>query len=62
LNIGETLEQEMQKKVGNYKCEWKEVVESPALRDRFRHFVNSDESDDNIEFIPMRDQKMPSKW
>ena len=62
LGLGETLEKEMKQMVATYKCEWKQVVDSPELRKRFRHFVNSDEADDNIEFIPMRDQKMPSRW
>jgi len=29
---------------------------------RFKHFVNSDDIDDNIKFVPMRDQKMPKAW
>ncbi|MEL6193038.1 MAG: nitrite reductase large subunit NirB [Bacteroidota bacterium] len=62
LGIAEDLENEMKLLVDTYKCEWKEVVENPELRKRFKHFVNSDEQDDNITFIPMRDQKMPKKW
>ena len=62
LGIGETLENEMKTMVATYKCEWKEVVNSPELRKRFRHFVNSDATDENIKFIPMRGQKMPSRW
>ena len=62
LGIAEQLEKEMKLMVATYKCEWKEVVENPELRKRFSHFVNSDDVDENIEFIPMRDQKMPSKW
>lgn len=62
LGIAADLEREMNLLVDTYQCEWKEVVENPALRQRFRHFINSDESDDNIEFVPMRDQKMPKPW
>lgn len=62
LGIAATLEQEMEQMVETYKCEWKAVVESPKLRQRFQHFVNSPDTDDNIKFIPMRKQKMPSKW
>ena len=29
---------------------------------RFSHFVNSDEKDDNIEYVALRDQKMPKPW
>jgi nitrite reductase (NADH) large subunit len=38
------------------------VVEDPALRAKFRHFVNSDESDENIEYVDMRGQKRPVDW
>ncbi|MEM6344949.1 MAG: nitrite reductase large subunit NirB [Bacteroidota bacterium] len=62
LGIAQTLEAEMQLLVATYRCEWKEVVNNPELRKRFRHFVNSDDQDDNLNFVPMRDQKMPAKW
>ena len=52
----------MQALVGNYKCEWKEVVDNPDLQKRFSHFINSEESDDNMVFVPMREQKMPKPW
>ncbi len=62
LGLAATLEREMNMMVATYKCEWKEVVNSPELRKRFTHFVNSEDTDNNIEFIPMRGQKMPSRW
>ena len=62
LGIAEELEQEMQELVDNYACEWKEAIENPEMMKRFKHFVNSDDSDDNLEFVPMRDQKMPKAW
>ncbi|KQB44528.1 nitrite reductase (NAD(P)H) [Flavobacterium sp. L1I52] len=62
LGLCETLEKEMEKLVGTYECEWKQVLEKPRLLKRFSHFVNSDEKDDNIEFVPLRDQKMPKAW
>ncbi len=62
LGIADTLEAEMKTLVGNYKCEWKEVVESPELQRRFSHFINTDEDDDQMVFVPMRDQKMPKPW
>lgn len=61
LGIGEKLEAEMQELIAHYKCEWKEVVQNPELRKKFRHFINSDEIDSNIKFVPLRDQKMPAK-
>lgn len=62
LGIGEKLEEEMQLLIAAYKCEWREVVENPALRKRFKHFVNSDEPDPNIEFKEERGQKFPKDW
>jgi nitrite reductase (NADH) large subunit len=48
--------------VDTYECEWKKVVETPELRAKYRHFINSTESDPSIEFVPVRDQKMPKPW
>ncbi|MEN9908144.1 MAG: hypothetical protein RLZZ540_1293 [Bacteroidota bacterium] len=62
LGIAETLDKEMQGLVDSYACEWTEVIESPELQKRFKHFSNSDDRDENIEFVPMRDQIMPRAW
>jgi nitrite reductase (NADH) large subunit len=62
LGIAETLDKEMQGLVDTYACEWTQVIEDPELQKRFRHFTNSEDRDDNIEFVPMRDQKMPRPW
>ncbi|WP_281635585.1 nitrite reductase large subunit NirB [Flavobacterium marginilacus] len=62
LGICETLETEMESLVGTFECEWKQVLEKPRLMKRFSHFVNTDEKDDNIEYVPLRDQKMPRPW
>ncbi|MDT0643471.1 nitrite reductase large subunit NirB [Zunongwangia sp. F363] len=62
LGIAEELEAEMQELVNKYKCEWKEAIEDPEMMKRFKHFVNSDDSDDTLEFVPMREQKMPRPW
>lgn len=63
LGIAQQLEEEMQFLVDNYKCEWKEVVESPELRKRFNHFVNApEERDPTIKFEPLREQKRAAEW
>lgn len=62
LGICETLETEMESLVDTFECEWKQVLEKPRLMKRFNHFVNSDEKDDNIEYVPLREQKMPKPW
>lgn len=62
LGIVDELEKEMQNLVDSYTCEWKQAIEDPKMMKKFRHFVNSDESDPNIEYVAMRDQKMPKPW
>ena len=62
LNIAKELEEEMQSLVDAYKCEWKEAIESNDMVTRFQHFVNSEDTDDNIVFVPMREQLQPAAW
>ena len=62
LGIASALDAEMQGLVDSYECEWTQVIEDPELQKRFSHFVNTDERDDNIVFVPVRDQKMPRLW
>ena len=62
LGIVEDLEKEMQTLVNKFECEWTQAINDPEVMKRFNHFVNSDEEDDNIVFVPMRDQKMPEPW
>ena len=62
LGICEALETEMESLVGTFECEWKQVLDKPRLLKRFSHFVNTDEKDDNIAFVPLREQKMPRPW
>lgn len=62
LGIGEKLEEEMQLLVSAYQCEWKEAVNDPGLRKRFRHFVNSPAPDPTVGFRKERGQKLPEEW
>ncbi len=62
LGIADQLDNEMQHLVDTYKCEWKEAVENPEIRARYSHFVNAEEADDTIEFVSLREQKMPKAW
>ena len=63
LGIAGQLEEEMQFLVDNYRCEWKEVVDSPELRKRFSHFVNApEEKDPNVRFETLRGQKKAVEW
>ncbi len=62
LGICAQLEQDMQALTESYQCEWKAVVEDPEKRKRFRHFVNSDAADDNLEWRVERGQRRPAPW
>jgi nitrite reductase (NADH) large subunit len=62
LGIGAELEREMAFMIDTYSCEWKEVVNNPELRAKFKHFVNVEEPDPQIAFEPVRGQKIPVGW
>lgn len=62
LGIAVQLENEMKELIAHYHCEWKKVVESPALRAHFKHFANDDGQDETLSFVEMRGQKCPPDW
>lgn len=62
LGMGDSLEQEMTELLSHYECEWKKVVEDPAQRAHFRHFINDEDQDPTISFVGMREQKSPPDW
>jgi nitrite reductase (NADH) large subunit len=62
LGIGEKLESEMKLLIANYSCEWKEVVENPLLKARFKHFINDEATDPTLSFVETRGQKSPIDW
>lgn len=59
LGLANELEKQMTHIVGAYQCEWKTTLENPEALKRFRSFVNSDEPDDSIQFIRVREQISP---
>ena len=46
--------------VDSYACEWRQTLGDPARLRQFRHFVNSDRSDDNLFFVSDRNQIRPA--
>ncbi len=60
LNICSQLEEEMSYVIDSYECEWKATINDPEKIKRFRHFVNSDESDNNVLFVEERGQIRPA--
>ncbi len=60
LNIGAELEADMANVVNTYECEWKKAINEPETLKRFRSFVNSDQTDNNIVFVEERGQIRPA--
>ena len=60
LGIAAELEADMARIIDSYECEWKKAIEDPRTLKRFRHFVNSDRSDDNVVFVQERGQIRPA--
>jgi nitrite reductase (NADH) large subunit len=60
LGIAAELEADMAHVVNTYQCEWKSTVNDPEKVKRFRHFINSDEVDSNVEFVQERGQIRPA--
>lgn len=60
LGIAQDLEIQMQHIIDTYQCEWKTAIEDQQSRKRFRQFVNSEESDDNVVFVQERGQIRPA--
>ena len=61
LGLGEQLEQQMQTVIDTYQCEWKTTIEDKSKLKRFHHFINSDETDDNVVFVEERGQMRPAR-
>ena len=62
LGINAELEKEMARIRKLVVCEWKETVDTPEAQIRFAHFVNSSKRDDNVQFVPERDQHRPATF
>jgi nitrite reductase (NADH) large subunit len=60
LGIGAELEADMAHIVATYECEWKKAVDDPMTRKRFRHFINSPDTDDRVMFVQERGQIRPA--
>ena len=62
LGIGADLDQQMQRLVDTYQCEWAEVVRNPEKRKWFRQFMNTDATEPDIEIVTERGQTRPADW
>ena len=61
LGLCAELEAQMQQVVDTYQCEWKTAVTDAETRKRFRSFVNSDQADETVVFVPERGQIRPAR-
>ncbi|QHJ00323.1 nitrite reductase large subunit [Xylophilus rhododendri] len=61
LGLNAELEAQMQHVADTYQCEWKTAVTDPAVRRRFRSFVNSDKADEHVVFVEERGQIRPAR-
>lgn len=60
LGINDELEKEMARIRKLFVCEWKETVNNPEAQIRFAHFINSPKRDNNVQFVPERQQHRPA--
>ena len=60
LGLCDDLEVQMQNVVDTYQCEWKTTIADENKLKRFRHFINSDKTDENIIFVEERGQIRPA--
>ncbi|WP_439134040.1 nitrite reductase large subunit NirB [Pseudomaricurvus sp.] len=60
LGLGAELESEMAANIGNYQCEWKTTIENPEKLKRFKHYINSDETDNSLAYVAERGQRRPA--
>ncbi len=60
LGICAELERDMSHLVGTYQCEWSTTLMNEEKLKRFRHFINTDQSDPNIVKISERGQMRPA--
>lgn len=61
LGIAAELEEQMQHLINTYECEWANAINDPQKLKRFKAFANSDETDETVEFVQLRDQICPAK-
>lgn len=62
LGICEDMEQQMEKLVDSYFCEWTETLKDPERRKYFEQFGNTSETVETVEIIKERSQQRPTYW
>ncbi|UYI49734.1 nitrite reductase large subunit NirB [Vibrio natriegens] len=62
LGINAQLEADVSKLVDEYECEWTATINDESQLTRFAHFINSDKRDENVVFVPEREQHRPATF
>jgi nitrite reductase (NADH) large subunit len=62
LGINDQLEADVAKLVDEFECEWTATINDESQLTRFAHFINSDKRDDNVVFVPEREQHRPATF
>ena len=62
LGLCASMEQQMQKLVGSYFCEWTETVRNSSRRKVFQQFANTGETVETVELVKERSQQRPADW
>ena len=60
LGLNQHLEEEMARLREAVVCEWTETVNTSSAQVRFKHFINSDKRDPNVQVVPEREQHRPA--
>jgi len=60
LGLCGEFEQQMRHVIDTYQCEWKTTLANEEKLKRFRHFINSDQPDDNVVLVEERGQFRPA--
>ncbi len=60
LGLGDEMQADMANVINTYECEWKKAINEPETLKRFRHFVNSDATDNRVVFVQERGQIRPA--
>ncbi|WP_119394432.1 nitrite reductase large subunit NirB [Salinibius halmophilus] len=61
LGLVDMLERQIDDLREAYQCEWQTTLSNEQALARFKHFINSDEPDPLLQFVPEREQKRPAK-
>ncbi len=60
LGLNQQLEADAERLIATYHCEWQTTLSNEQQLKRFAHFINSSKHDDNVVFVPTREQHRPA--